>query len=226
MPVYLLPEEPVFPPLSEAEPDGLIAIGGDLSPVRLLNAYADGIFPWFRDGEDIFWFSPDPRMVLFPDELIISPSLNRVLRSSKFEVRADTAFRKVIEACAIAPRADQEGSWIDEVFIRAYEELHSLGFAHSFETYLKGELVGGLYGVSIGRAFFGESMFHKKNEASKVAFLQMVEKIKTWQFHFIDCQIDTELLKRFGARSIPREDYLERLRAAVSYPTKKGNWSL
>ena len=222
MPVYMLPEEPVFPAPSEAEPDGLIALGGDLSPLRLLNAYAEGIFPWFQDDEDIFWFTPDPRIVIFPDELRITLSLKRVLKNRKFEVRSDTAFEAVIRACALAPRAGQDGSWIDEDFIKAYNELHRLGFAHSFETYLDGELVGGLYGVSIGRAFFGESMFHTVRDASKVAFCLMVEKIKTWQFHFIDCQVETDLLKRFGARPVARIEYLEQLKTAIDYPTHKG----
>ena len=226
MPVYMLPEEPVFPAPSEAEPDGLIALGGDLSPLRLLNAYAEGIFPWFQDDEDIFWFTPDPRIVIFPDELRITLSLKRVLKNRKFEVRSDTAFEAVIRACALAPRAGQDGSWIDEDFIKAYNELHRLGFAHSFETYLDGELVGGLYGVSIGRAFFGESMFHTVRDASKVAFFLLVEIIKTWQFHFIDCQVETDLLKRFGARPVARIEYLEQLKTAIDYPTHKGPWTL
>ncbi len=226
MPVYLLPDEPVFPPPSEAEPDGLLAIGGDLSAARLLKAYADGIFPWFRDEEDIFWFSPDPRMVLFPGEMKVSESLKRLIRSRKFEIRADSSFQQVIEACAEAPRDGQEGTWIDGDFIEAYVRLHKLGFAHSFETFLNGELAGGLYGVSIGRAFFGESMFHKINDASKVAFYYMVEKIKTWQFHFIDCQVETDLLKHFGARQVPRTEYLERLASAAEYPTHEGPWAL
>ncbi|MCX6282941.1 MAG: leucyl/phenylalanyl-tRNA--protein transferase [Bacteroidetes bacterium] len=225
MPVYLLPEEPVFPPPSEAEPDGLLAIGGDLSPERLLKAYADGIFPWFREEEDIFWFSPDPRMVLFPCELKVSESLSRLIRSGKFEIRIDGSFQQVIEACAEAPREGQDGTWIDRDFIEAYIKLHKLGFAHSFEAFLNGELAGG-YGVSIGRVFFGESMFHKVNGASKVAFCYMVEKIKTWQFHFIDCQVETDLLLSFGARPVPRTEYLERLKTAAVFPTYQGPWNL
>ncbi|MCX6285803.1 MAG: leucyl/phenylalanyl-tRNA--protein transferase [Bacteroidetes bacterium] len=226
MPVYLLPEEPIFPLPSEAEPDGLIAIGGDLSPGRLLKAYTEGIFPWFRDEEDVFWFSPDPRMILLPDELKISASLKRVIRSGKFKVRTDSSFEKVITACAEAPRVGQDGSWIDPDFIKAYTDLHRLGFAHSFEAFLDGELSGGLYGVSIGRAFFGESMFHKVTDASKVAFFYMVEKIKTWQFHFIDCQVETDLLRSLGARPVPRAEYLERLKTAAGFPTHEGCWVL
>ena len=226
MPVYLLPVEPLFPPPSEAEPDGLLAVGGDLSPERLINAYAEGIFPWFRDDEDIFWFSPDPRMVLFPEALRISASLHRVIRSNKFLMTADEDFGGVIHACAEAARPGQDGSWIDEEFIKGYSELHELGFAHSFEVWQEDVLVGGLYGVSIGRAFFGESMFYKVANASKVAFYHMVEKIKTWQFHFIDCQVETDLLKQFGASPVPRAEYLERLKTALDFPTQKGPWTL
>lgn len=226
MPVYLLPEEPVFPPPAEAEEDGLLAVGGDLSPERLLNAYASGIFPWFRDEEDIFWFSPDPRMVLYPEELKISDSLYRVIRSNKFKVTADEDFGGVIRACADAPRPGQEGSWIDDAFIEGYTELHKIGFAHSFEAWLEGELVGGCYGVSIGRAFFGESMFHKERDASKVAFFHMVQKIKTWQFFMVDCQVETDLLKRLGARPVPRTEYLDCLNKAIDSPGFRGKWCL
>ena len=226
MTVYLLNDEPIFPPPSEAEPDGLVALGGDLSPLRLLNAYAEGIFPWFRDDEDIFWFSPDPRIVLFPDDLKVSASLGRVIRSGKFDVRCDTVFPEVIEACASASRPGQDGTWIDEDFIKGYTELHRLGYAHSFESFIQGELCGGLYGVSIGRAFFGESMFHKTTGASKVAFCAMVEKIKTWQFDFVDCQVETDLVKRLGAIPVPRDDYLDRLKKAIGHPTLKGQWVL
>ena len=226
MPVYLLPEEPVFPPPSEAEPDGLLAIGGDLSPERLLKSYTEGIFPWFRDEDDLFWFSPDPRLVLYPDEIKISSSLHRLIKGGKFKVSTDTAFEQVIQACADAPRKGQDGSWIDQDFINAYTRLHRLGFAHSFETFYNDELIGGLYGVSIGRAFFGESMFHKVNNASKVAFVYLVMKIKTWQFHFIDCQVETDLLTGLGAKPVPRTEYLEHLKTAVGFPSQKGKWTL
>ena len=226
MPVYLLSPEPVFPDPSEAENDGLLALGGDLSPERLLNAYASGIFPGFREDEDIFWFSPDPRMVLYPDELIISDSLQRVIRNKKFKVTADENFVGVIRACADAPRPGQDGSWIDESFIEGYTRLHNMGFAHSFESWFEGELVGGLYGVSIGRAFFGESMFHTARDASKAAFYHMVQKIKTWQFMMVDCQVETDLLKRLGARNVPRAEYLDCLEKAINYPGFRGKWSL
>lgn len=226
MPVYQLPEEPYFPDPMEAEPDGLIAIGGDLSPERLLNAYASGIFPWFREEEEIFWFSPDPRMVMFPPELKISESLYRVIRSKKFLLTADEDFPGVMRACADAQRPGQDGTWIDDGFIEGYTKLHELGFAHSFEAWQDGELVGGLYGVSVGRAFFGESMFHKQRDASKVAFCAMVEKIKTWQFDVVDCQVETELLSRLGARPIPRSEYLSCLEKAMAQPTLRGRWKL
>lgn len=226
MPVYILPKEPVFPPPSEAEDDGLLAVGGDLSPERLLNAYAGGIFPWFREEDDIFWFSPDPRMVLYPAELKISDSLYRLIRSNKFKVTADEDFGGVIRACSDVPRPGQSGSWIDDTFIKAYMELHHIGFAHSFEAWLEGELVGGLYGVSIGRAFFGESMFHKERDASKVAFFHMVRKIKTWQFLMIDCQVETDLLRRLGARPVPRSEYLDCLKKAIGKTGFRGKWTL
>jgi leucyl/phenylalanyl-tRNA--protein transferase len=226
MPVYLLPEEPVFPDVSEAESDGLLALGGDFSPARLLNAYASGIFPWFRDEDDIFWFSPDPRLVLYPQELKISDSLQRVIRSKKYYVTADEDFLAVMRECALAERPGQDGTWIDEAFIEGYTRLHELGFAHSFEAWTEGELVGGLYGVSLGKAFFGESMFHKKRDASKVAFCAMVEKIKTWQFSFVDCQVETDLLKRLGARPVARTDYITGLEKALKHPTRKGRWKL
>jgi leucyl/phenylalanyl-tRNA--protein transferase len=226
MPVYKLPDDPIFPHPSEAEPDGLIAIGGDLSPERILNAYCSGIFPWFRDDDDIFWFSPDPRMVLFPDEIKISASLHRVLKSNKFSIRFDTDFAGVMKGCADVPRMEQEGTWIDKDFIAAYTRLYKLGFAHSAEAYLDGRLAGGLYGISIGKAFFGESMFHLVPDASKAALYHLVQKIKTWQVQFIDCQVETDLFKRFGARLVPRSDYLVLLGKAVRIRAGKCDWAL
>jgi leucyl/phenylalanyl-tRNA--protein transferase len=226
MPVYLLPEEPIFPHPSEAEPDGLIAIGGDLSPARILNAYRSGIFPWFQDDDDIFWFSPDPRMVLFPGEIRISASLQRVLKCGKFRIRYDTSFSEVMKACAEVTREGQNGTWIDPDFIKAYTRLYKLGFAHSVEAYHDGILAGGLYGICIGKAFFGESMFHLVADASKVAFYHLVQKVKTWQFHFIDCQVETDLFKRLGARPIPRPEYLELLDEAIRVQAHKGSWTL
>jgi leucyl/phenylalanyl-tRNA---protein transferase len=208
VPVYLLPKEPFFPPAAEAQPDGLIAIGGDFSAQRLLNAYASGIFPWFEDGRDIYWFSPDPRLVLFPENLRIPASLERIIRQGKFEIKYDQDFRSVMEHCSKVPRRHEEGSWISSRFIKGYTRLHRMGYAHSAEAYFEGELAGGLYGVSIGRAFFGESMFHLKPDASKVAFVSLVRMLRANGCTLIDCQVETEHLRRFGAELIPRKTYL------------------
>lgn len=215
MPVYRLIKEPFFPPASEAEPDGLVAIGGDFTPQRLLNAYASGIFPWFDDGKDIYWFSPDPRLVLFPEQLRIPASLARVIRQNRFDVRFDHDFKAVMEHCANVPRKHEEGTWISERFIKGYTRLHKLGYAHSAEAYLGGQLVGGLYGVSIGTAFFGESMFYLEPDASKVAFIKLVERLQAQGVRIIDCQVETEHLRRFGAALIPRERYLALLAGAI-----------
>jgi leucyl/phenylalanyl-tRNA---protein transferase len=224
MTVYLLPEEPFFPPVDEAEPDGLIAIGGDLSVNRLLQAYSSGIFPWFREDEDIFWYSPDPRMVLFPDQFKATDSLKRVIRGNRFKVRFDTVFDQVIRGCAAAPRPGQDGTWISEEFVNAYIELHKCGFAHSVEVFYHDKLAGGLYGVSLGAAFFGESMFFTMNNASKVAFHALVERCKVNKFKFIDCQVETTHLLRFGASLIERKDYLLILEATLKEKTIKGPW--
>ena len=224
MPVYLLPEEPFFPPVDEAEPDGLIAVGGDLSVNRLIQAYAHGIFPWFVNEDEFYWFSPDPRLVMFPEQFKISDSLRRIVKSDLFEVRFDTNFGKVIRACSAANRPGQDGSWISTEFIQAYTELHLHGYAHSVETYFKGKLVGGLYGVSLGAAFFGESMFFSKSNASKVAFCSLVDYCKLHNFRFIDCQVATSHLVSLGAKPVPRKDYLEKLDEALKKPTVKGPW--
>jgi leucyl/phenylalanyl-tRNA--protein transferase len=215
MAVYLLGIEPVFPPCSEAEPDGLLAIGGDFSPERLLFAYSQGIFPWFEADEDIYWFSPDPRMVLFTEKLKVSPSLARTLKQGRFEIRFDHDFRGVMEQCAKVQRQDEPGTWISDRFIEGYSQLHSMGFAHSAESYIDGRLVGGLYGVALGKAFFGESMFYLEPDASKVAFVSLVERLKQNGVLFIDCQVDTPHLRRFGAEMISRVDYLLMLQTAI-----------
>ena len=224
MAVYLLPEEPVFPPVNEAEPDGLVAIGGDLSSARLLAAYASGIFPWFMEEDDIFWFSPDPRMVLLPENFKISESLHRKIHSNQFEVRFDTVFDQVIGACAEMVRPGQDGTWITPAFIDAYQKLYDLGFAHSVETFRNDKLVGGLYGVSIGAAFFGESMFFWSGNASKIALHRLVERCKEFGIQFIDCQVESEHLLRLGAHAIPREEYLTLLAAAMKINSHKGRW--
>ncbi len=202
-----------FPPLNHAlnEPNGLIAIGGDLSLPRLLNAYQHGIFPWFSEGEPILWWSPNPRMVLFPDELKISNSLKKTLKNKPFEVRFNTAFRQVISACSHTPRADQPGTWITQGIIDAYCALHDAGYAISAECWQNNTLVGGCYGVKIGKMFYGESMFHHVADASKVAFVHLVQQLKSQGVGLIDCQMKTAHLARFGAKEIPRDAFFEHL---------------
>jgi len=216
-----------FPPLSRAlkQPNGLIAAGGDLSVQRLLEAYHSGIFPWFSDGDPILWWSPDPRMVLFPSELRISRSLAKALRKRRFRVTADLAFAAVVEACR-APRAGQRGTWITRDMTEAYCRLHESGHAHSVETWLGDEMVGGLYGVALGRAFFGESMFSRATDASKVALVALVRQLERWRFGLIDCQMKTEHLASFGAREIPREDFARALAGLVDYAPVPGPWRL
>ena len=207
-----------FPSLNQAlsEPNGLIAIGGDLSATRLLSAYKQGIFPWFNLGEPIMWWSPNPRMVLFPDELKISSSLKKTLKKNPFEVRFNTAFRQVISACSLSPRAEQAGAnqsntWISNEMINAYCELHNLGYAISAESWLNNKLVGGCYGIKIGHMFYGESMFHTQTDASKVAFVHLVNQLKNAGVTMIDCQMKTPLLASFGGREIEREEFMQNL---------------
>lgn len=215
-----------FPSPEEAEPDGFLAIGGRLSIPYLLNAYAMGIFPWFIHEGEPCWFSPDPRMVLFIDEFNYRKSLRRVVKSGKFEVRVDTDFTGVMRKCGETQRDDQDGTWITQEFIDGYTHLHNMGLAHSFETYYKDELVGGLYGVSLGKCFFGESMFHTMTDASKVAFVSLVDFCKAHDFVFIDAQQETEHLASLGARPIPRKDYLDILHAQDWSATLNQPWSL
>ena len=213
-----------FPDPNEAEPEGIIAIGGDLKPERLLNAYASGIFPWYNPGEEILWWSLDPRMVLFIDDFRYSKSLRRVVKSGKYEVRIDTNFRQVIIHCAVIQREDQDGTWITDEMMEAYCRLHELGFAHSFETYYEGELVGGLYGVSLGQFFFGESMFHTMTDASKVAFVRLVEFCRDNHFLLIDAQQETPHLASLGAKPIPRQEFLKILDTIDFDKTLRGKW--
>ena len=202
-----------FPSLNQAlsEPNGLIAIGGDLSLPRLLNAYQHGIFPWFSEGEPILWWSPNPRMVLFPDALKISNSLKKTLKNKPFDVRFNTAFRQVISACSHTPRAGQPGTWITQDIIDAYCTLHNAGYAISAECWQDNTLVGGCYGVKIGKMFYGESMFHLVTDASKVAFVHLVQKLKSEGVGLIDCQMKTAHLARFGAKEISRDDFIDNL---------------
>jgi len=214
-----------FPDPREASEEGLLAYGGDLRPERLLSAYAQGIFPWYEE-DPILWFSPDPRMVLLPSELRINRTLRKNLQRQRYDVRMDTSFREVIEACAEAPRAGQRGTWITDDMLSAYCELHTLGFAHSCEAWLDGELVGGIYGVSLGRAFFGESMFARASDASKVALVYLARQIEAWGFDFLDCQAHTPHTERLGAREWPRDDFLDALDRALEAPTRRGPWRL
>lgn len=217
--------EPYFPDPNLAESDGLIAIGGDLSPQRLVNAYASGIFPWYSEGEPLLWWSLDPRMVLFPDDFRCSKSLQRTILSHKFEVHIDTAFRQVMESCGRTPRPDQDGTWITQEMIDAYVRLHELGLAHSFETYQDGELVGGLYGLSLGDLFFGESMFHTVTDASKVAFVRLVEFCNLHGFRLIDAQQPTPHLASLGANPIPRKEFLGLLDNTDWQRTLQRSWN-
>ena len=217
--------EQSFPPLSKAlrDPDGLIAIGGCLSTKRLLNAYRHGIFPWYNPGEPILWWSPDPRLVLFPDKLVVSRSLRKTMRKNTFSVTFDQAFNDVIAACA-APRKEQPATWITKAIAKAYKELYQLGVAHSAEAWLDGELAGGLYGVALGRVFFGESMFHTKTDASKVVFASLVEQLKAWDYQLIDCQVHTKHLASFGAEEIDRAYFAGLLEQYCEIPAHPSAW--
>ena len=226
MPIFRLVDEPIFPPPDYADSSGLLAVGGDLSKERLLEAYRLGIFPWYSDDQPILWWSPDPRLVLDLKDFTISRSLRKTLKKAIFQVTFDHAFEQVIQACALIPRAAQNGTWITEEMREAYINLHGLGYAHSVESWLGGELVGGLYGVSLGKAFFGESMFHLKTDASKVALATLVEKLKSWDFHFIDSQMTTEHMIRLGAKELPRRIFLKLLQLALRQPTKRGRWRI
>ncbi|MDP5172109.1 MAG: leucyl/phenylalanyl-tRNA--protein transferase [Bacteroidia bacterium] len=226
MPIYSLPPQLIFPPVSHAEPDGLLAIGGDLSPDRLILAYQSGIFPWFSPDEPILWWSPDPRFVMHVDDLNISKSMKQVLRRQQFDIRFDTAFAQVIEACGRTPRPGQAGTWITEEMKQAYITLHEKGLAHSAEAWLNGQLVGGLYGISMGGAFFGESMFAHVSNSSKAAFITLVQWLKARRVSLIDCQVHTEHLESLGAEEIDREEFIAWLQDELEKPTMQGKWEL
>ena len=224
MPVFLLSDEIKFPPPNLARKDGLLAVGGDLSQDRLLLAYKMGIFPWYSESEPILWWSPDPRLVLYPCDIKVSKTLKKVIQKDIFHITIDQAFNQVITSCARIRLHKNEGTWIDEDMIKAYCGLHESGFAHSVEAWYEGELAGGLYGVSLGKFFSGESMFTRVNNASKVAFVFLVEYLKKLSFDIIDCQVSTKHLINFGAREIPRKDFLKQLEKALQFPTKRGRW--
>lgn len=218
-------DELVFPDARQADAHGLLAIGGDLSFERLILAYKNGIFPWYSEDDPILWFSPDPRLILFPDKLRVSKSLEKTIKKKVFKILFDTNFETVITSCAEIKRRNQDSTWITDDMINAYINLHQKGYAHSVETYYNDQLVGGLYGVSLGGAFFGESMFHNLADASKVALYYLVQKLGKWDFDFIDSQVTTEHLMSLGAEEIPRDNYLQLLNITLSKKTKTGLWN-
>ncbi len=226
MSVFILGEQLTFPDPAFADPDGLLAVGGDLSRERLVSAYAHGIFPWYSSTTPILWWSPDPRPIIEPANIHIARSLRKILRHQPFEITLDTAFERVIAACAKTKRPQGEGTWLVSEMIEAYMDLYESGLAHSVEVWEGGRLVGGLYGVSLGRAFFGESMFYHVPNASKVAFATFVRLLEAWGFHFVDCQQVTPHMLKFGAREVGRREFLARLRAAIQHPTRKGCWEM
>jgi leucyl/phenylalanyl-tRNA--protein transferase len=219
------PSDLRFPPVEQASPDGLLAVGGDLRPERLLEAYQHGIFPWYNDDQPILWWSPDPRTVLFPDKLHISRSLKSSLRPGIFSVTLDTKFREVMLGCAgPRPQYPDGGTWITVEMLEAYTRLHELGYAHSVETWQEGQLVGGLYGVALGGAFFAESMFTRTSDASKVALVSLVRQLQTWGFRLMDCQQSSPHVTALGAEAMPRRDFLNHLTAALALPHLRGRW--
>lgn len=224
MSVFILGEQPIFPDPAFADPDGLLAVGGDLSRERLISAYAHGIFPWYSSSTPILWWSPDPRPLINPAKVHVSRSLRRTLNKGRYEVRFDTAFEDVIAGCAKTPRPQGEGTWLTNDMIEAYLDLHDAGLAHSVEAWADGELLGGLYGVSLGKAFFGESMFFHEPSASKVAFVTLCRQLADWGFHFIDCQQTTPHMLAFGAVEYSRGAFMTQLKDAINYPTLRGRW--
>ena len=214
-----------FPLIHKAlkQPNGLLAAGADLTPGRLIEAYSLGVFPWFNADEPVLWWSPDPRMVLIPAELKVARSLKKVLRNRTYEVRLDSAFGRVMQGCA-QPRDGQSGTWISPMMTDAYTRLHEMGVAHSAETWIDGKLAGGLYGVALGRMFYGESMFTDVSDASKIAFVHLVWQLKRWGFGLIDCQMKTAHLETFGAREIPRSDFMRRVSKLIQYSPAPTRW--
>lgn len=225
MPVYMLGNENVFPDPNEAEDTGLLAVGGDLSTERLLLAYKSGIFPWYSEDDPILWFSPDPRLIFELKEYNPGRTLKKLINSNKYIVKIDTNFDTVIKQCAKVPRQGQSGTWITDEMIQSYIALHNIGYAHSFETYFNDELVGGLYGISLGGAFFGESMFHHKKDASKIAFHHLILKCREFDFDFIDSQVPTDHMKQMGCIEISRTSFLKKLTNTLIKVTVKGHWT-
>lgn len=214
-----------FPPVEAASSDGLLAVGGDLGPARLLAAYRRGIFPWYQDDQPILWWSPDPRAVLFPDRLHVSRSLARRIRRGEFTVTLDTCFRAVMTHCAgPRPQHPEGGTWITPDMLEAYSTLHEMGYVHSIETWWDNQLVGGVYGVALGGAFFAESMFTMVDDASKVALVTLIRQLRAWRFPIIDCQQSSPHIMRFGAENIPRREFITHLTAALTLPDRRGRW--
>jgi len=224
MPVFQLTDKLIFPPAELAEENGLLAIGGDLSSKRLLLAYRNGIFPWYSEGEPILWWSPSPRLVIFPAELKIPRRLARLIRQGLFSITMDMAFKQVITACAYTDNRLEKGTWITDDMIVAYCLLYDMGYAHSVECWLDGKLAGGLYGISLGSVFFGESMFSEQPNSSKVALVYLIKKLQEWSFELIDCQMKTEHLMQFGAREIPENEFQKLLTKNIASPDQKGKW--
>jgi len=221
-----MPFEYKFPDPHSADADGLLAAGGDLTVESLITAYSKGIFPWYNEGSPILWWSPDPRLILYPGNFKISASLKQTIRKQTFRVTIDTQFERVIRQCALIKRHGQNGTWLTGEMILAYIALHDAGLAHSFEVWNNGNLAGGLYGISLGRAFFGESMFHTMSNASKIALYTLARWTAEREFLFIDAQQSTEHLKSLGAKEIPRKEFLTLLQQALQYPTLRGNWKM
>jgi len=216
-----------FPDVEFAGPEGLLAVGGDLSSGRLLNAYRHGIFPWYSQGQPILWWSPDPRAILLPDELKVSRSLGKTIRKQVFSVTLDHAFAEVMHACAAPRRNDPEaGTWITDDMMRAYINLYEQGYAHSVEVWHNQELVGGLYGIALGKAFFGESMFSRMTDASKVGFYFLVKQLQQWGYDFVDCQVESAHLASLGARPVPRREFIDKLQKALQADDRRGPWAL
>lgn len=224
--IFRLDHRLIFPPAELAEDNGVLAVGGDVSEERLILAYSSGIFPWPHEGLPLLWHSPDPRTVLLPRDIHVGRSLEKSIRRGLYEVRFDTAFRQVIRGCSQKERPNQDGTWITEELIEGYVALHRRGLAHSIEAWRGDELVGGLYGISLGGAFFGESMFAEAPDASKVAFATLVRQLDRWGFDFVDCQVHTEHLERFGAIEWSRRRFLAALKQALKKPTRVGPWRL
>jgi leucyl/phenylalanyl-tRNA---protein transferase len=225
MPIFRLGDEIIFPPVNLTSGNGILAIGGDLSPDRLIAAYRQGIFPWYSEGDPIIWWSPDPRFILFLEELRVSRSMMKVLRQGTFRITYDQNFREVVLSCQKL-RRKQKGTWITDEMLEAYCTLHELGSAHSAEAWHEGKLVGGIYGVSLGRCFFGESMFSLMNNASKAALIDLVYKLRELKFKFLDCQVYTAHMESMGARFIPREEFIDLLKSGLQHDTLGDNWEI